>query len=167
MRTIPAPDKSNRNFMPPAGASGERKRVSSSHLIERVILPQRPAGGEESFEADVYNRFMRNLRQVPNSRLEIKILSAIQFTADLVDHGDALIAKTLVDMGLRAPRQAFPLSFLDFADKSLARRQWDIGSCPPSSVLSLRRHWDSIGEERTAQIAPNFEMFSAGPYARA
>lgn len=120
--------------------------------MERVILPLPPQNAQElKFEMDVYARFMRHLRHVPNSRMEIKVLSAIQFTADMMDVGDALVAKTLADLGLRAPRKAFPLSFLDFSDKALLRVNWDGGS-PPSCVVKLREFWDKIGEDRFAHV---------------
>lgn len=116
--------------------------------VEKVILPLPPQqAADKQFEMEIYARFMSHLRHVPNSRTEIKILSSIQFTADMTDCGDALVAKTLVDLGLRAPRKAFPVAFLDFADKSIARRAWDVGSAP-ASVVMLKDHWDHIGEDR-------------------
>lgn len=129
-----------------------RAGAGGAHNLERIILPLPPqAGAETKFEMEVYARFMRHLRSVPNSRMEIKILSAIQFTSDMMDTGDALIAKTLADLGLRAPRKAFSVSFLDFADRALMRTSWETGS-PPSCVLKLRDHWDRIGEDRFAHV---------------
>jgi hypothetical protein len=114
----------------------------------RVSLPLPPENTEESkFEMEVYARFMKHLRHVPNSGVDIKILSSIQFTADMMNTGDALAAKTLVDLGLLASRKAFPVAFLDFVDKSVARRAWEYGS-PPLSILALKEHWDRIGENR-------------------
>ena len=103
------------------------------------------------FEMEVYARFMGHLRQVPNSREEIKILSAIQFTADTMDTSDALIAKVLLDMGLRAPRRAFPATFLEFVDHTISRSSWELGS-PPKSVIELSNHWDVIGEDRFENV---------------
>jgi hypothetical protein len=115
---------------------------------DRIALPLPPAMGEQArFEMEVYARFMRHLRGVPNSRMEIKILSSLQFTADMMDTSDALVAKTLCDLGLRAPRKAFPVTFLDFVDKTTTRRSWEFGA-PPASVVALREHWDRIGEDR-------------------
>jgi hypothetical protein len=118
---------------------------------DRIALPLPPAetGDETRFEMEVYARFMRHLRGVPNSRMEIKILSALQFTADMMDTSDALVAKTLCDLGLRAPRKAFPVTFLDFVDKTTMRRSWEFGA-PPHSVVALKQHWDKIGEDRFA-----------------
>lgn len=115
---------------------------------ERVILPLPPKGeGDVRFEMEIYARFMRHLRQVPNSRMETKILSSIQFTADVMEISEALVAKTLVDMGLKAPRKAFPVSFLDFSDKSMARSYWEQGA-PQASIVKLNDHWHRIGEDR-------------------
>ena len=122
---------------------------NTGYETERTILPLPPSMGEEDrFEMEIYARFMRHLRQVPNTRMEIKILSSIQFTADMMDTSDALVAKTLVDLGLRAPRSALPVAFLDFVDNCFRRAVWDAGhELPQASLMTLKRHWDRIGEE--------------------
>ena len=149
-----------------------RKASAAAHNIanstERIALPLPPPPGTEArFEMEVYARFMRHLRHVPNSRMEIKILAAIQFTADMMDASDALVAKTLADLGLRAPRKAYPVSFLDFADKAVSRSIWDNGP-PPACVLALRDHWDRIGEDRFSILARDrYPVYSEGVYATA
>jgi len=112
-------------------------------------LPLPPESKEAHSEMEIYARFMRHLRMVPNSQMDIKILSAIQFTADMIDIGDALVAKTLVDLGLRAPRKAFPSDYLEFIDNSLLRTGWTVGG-PSSSAAALKLHWDQIGEDKFA-----------------
>lgn len=115
---------------------------------DNIVLPLPPTADEsKKFEMEIYARFMRHLRHVPNSRPAIKVLSSIQFTADMLDTSDALVSKILVDLGLRAPRKAFPMTFLDFADKSMQRAAWEPG-CTPESVVALNEHWNHIGEER-------------------
>ncbi len=89
---------------------------------------------------EIYLRFMGHIRHVPVSREEIKILSSIQFTADMTDNSDAYISNVLIDMGLRAPRLAFPNAFLDYADKALMRRGWDIGA-PSKALEELSDTW--------------------------
>ena len=79
-----------------------------------VLPPPPPAAIREIDDLIIYERFMRHLRNIPTSRTEIKVLSAIQFTADMLGHSDAHVANTLVDFGLRAPRMAFPADFLKF-----------------------------------------------------
>ena len=117
-----------------------------SHKIE---LPLPPENKDAASEMEIYARFMRHLRMVPNSKAEIKVLSAIQFTADMLDISDALISKTLVDLGLRAPRASFPSEYLEFLDKSLLRGGWEIGG-PTESAAELKLHWDRIGEDKFA-----------------
>jgi hypothetical protein len=155
-------------------ASGKDRRSFSPAIQaplnnERVALPLPPAPGREAnFEMEVYARFMRHLRQVPNSRMEIKILSAIQFTADMMEVGDALVAKTLADLGLRAPRKAFPVSFLDFADRAVQRRSWDTSGPAPSSIMAMKEHWDHIGENRfAATVRDQYAVYNEGAYAGA
>jgi len=133
----------------------------------RITLPLPPHNTEEDkLEMEIYVRFMGHLRHVPNSRVEIKILSSIQFTADMMNTSDALVAKTLVDLGLKVSRKAFPISFLDFVDKSIARKAWDYGG-PPLSVLALKEHWDRIGENRfESNFRPQYAVFNETTYER-
>lgn len=120
-----------------------------------ITLPLPPTDKQAISEMDIYARFMRHLRMVPNSRAEIKVLSAIQFTADMMDIGDALVAKTLVDLGLRAPRRALPEAYLDHVDRSLMRSGWEVGGPTPSSC-ALKSYWDSIGEDPFAAFRRDY-----------
>jgi len=127
---------------------------------ERIALPLPPCGAEGSAcreEMAIYARFMRHLRHVPNGRLEIKILSAIQFAADMLGYSDARIAKLLVDCGLRAPRIAFPADFLEFADQALMRSGWQVGG-PGTALLALKAHWDAIGEDKFAGFKKRYSV---------
>ena len=145
-------------------------QVESSYVRNndpgRIIFPLLPKAGQDNkFELEVFDVFISHLREVPNSRVEIKILSSIHFTADRLDASDALIAKTLVDMGLRAPRKAFPVSFLDFVDRAVMRRAWD-QSTPAGSVMALKEHWDYIGEDRfSAGLQTQYAVYNEGLYA--
>ncbi len=88
----------------------------------------------------IYTRFMGHMRHVPVSRMEIKVLSSIQFTSDIMDASDAHTAKALIEMGLRAPRMAFPIEFLDYIDRSMMRRGWDIGA-PTKGMIDQYDQW--------------------------
>ena len=114
-----------------------------SDIRADVQLPL-PPEKDASSDLEVYARFMSHVRQVPNSRIEIKVLSAIQFTADLLGHSDAQVAKLLVELGLRAPRLAFPAEFLDFADQCLVRDVWDVGG-PSEAMSELQSYWFASG----------------------
>tara|TARA_B100002003_G_C13855466_1_gene419099 strand:- start:178 stop:618 length:441 start_codon:yes stop_codon:yes gene_type:complete len=131
-------------------ALGNRDTFSNQKTNHALPLPP-PRAAEHNEEMAIYARFMRHLRHVPNSRMDIKILSAIQFTADMLDYSDAHIAKTLVDLGLRAPRIAFPADFLSFIDHALLRSEWDIGG-PSEGMKDLKAYWDEIGEDKFAAI---------------
>ncbi len=151
-----------------------RASLAHGRLADQIILPMPPAltdlaaGQDTRFEMEIYARFMRHLRDVPNSRAEIKILASIQFTADMMDIGEELVAKILVDLGLRAPRRAFPCGFLDFFDKCMLRRSWGLQdvngdlSGPPAAVLALKDHWDVIGEARFGSLPIQYAVFNEG-----
>lgn len=124
-------------------------KSNDNKVSSHIVLPLPPSDKNANTEMEIYARFMRHLRMVPNSQMEIKILSAIQFTADMIDIGDALVAKTLVDLGLRAPRKSFPSAYLEFIDKSLLRTGWEVGG-PTKSAAELKIHWDKIGEDKFA-----------------
>lgn len=123
-------------------------KIETALPSHKITLPLPPAINQDQ-DMDVYARFMRHLRCVPNSKAEIKILSALQFTADMMDCSDAHVSKVLVELGLRAPRMAFPAEFLAYADAALMRSGWEVGG-PSTGLLELKAHWDSIGEDRFA-----------------
>lgn len=155
----------NKTVTTPNGLKRNSSILSQSgRRAERVILPLPPemtdmnAGTDTRLEMDIYARFMRHLRDVPNSRMDIKILSSIQFTADMTDTHPDMVAKTLVDLGLRAPRRAFPDDFLEFCDNWMARRSMTtINSeyaTPPKSVVALHEFWGSVEEDRGLTAYP-------------
>lgn len=107
---------------------------------QNIILPYLDVSHACPEHKALYLRFMGHLRHVPVSRAEIKILSSIQFTADMTDNSDAYVSNFLVDIGLRAPRLAFPNAFLDFADRALMRRGWRVGA-PGVALEELQSYW--------------------------
>ncbi len=115
-----------------------------------ITLPYLDDNGATSEQRDIYCRFIKHLRHVPISRMEIKILSSIQFCADMMDSSDAYIAKELVEMGLRAPKIAFPQEFIDFMHNSLMRKGFSVGS-PSNAIIDLAKIWN-IGEEKVKAV---------------
>jgi hypothetical protein len=121
------------------------KANDNYQLPDRIVLPLPPESPESRTEMEIYARFMRHLRTVPNSREEIQILTSMQFVADMVDISDAEVARVLTECGLRAPRMAFPAEYLNFVDGEGVRG----GACKGVSA-DLRLHWARIGEDRFA-----------------
>lgn len=129
----------------------------NTETFENVFLPLPPLDGAEAPALEVYARFMKHYRLVPNSNIAIKILSAIQFTADMLDLNDAIVSKMLADMGLRAPRRAFPEAYLEHVDASLMRSGWDVGA-PAASSIDMKRFWDDIGEDKFAAYRREYAL---------
>jgi hypothetical protein len=135
--------------------------TTSLASTDNITLPIPPNSALDRTDMELYARFMRHLRNVPNSRMEIKILSAIQFTADMLDHSDAHISKALVDLGLRAPRVAFPADFLKYADQALMRSGWEVGA-PSTGLHELKAYWDQIGEGKFAAFRGEYSLINEG-----
>ena len=112
-------------------------------VSERIILPT------DQEDCAVYHIFMQHLPRVARNRLDIKILHALQYTADATGTDVTDICMMLVQMGLRAPRLAFPASFLEQVDLAVIRHgRGDMVLDP--TVMALRHHWDQLGEDRWA-----------------
>ena len=121
--------------------------------IELPLPPQK----EQLVEMEAYARFMQHLRRVPHNRMEIKILSAIQFTADMMDYTDAQIAKMMVDCGLRVGRAGLQMDYLEFADAALMRSGWDVGG-PSAPLVALKDYWDETGEDKFAAFRRDYTI---------
>jgi hypothetical protein len=130
---------------------------------DEVVLPLPPHLPADGDDMALYARFMRHLRNVPNSRMEIKVLSAIQFTADMLGHSDAHVAKLLVDLGLRAPRMAFPADFLKYASEAMMRSGWEVGA-PTHGLIALHNHWNRTGEDRFAAFRGEYTLIDERIY---
>ena len=137
-----------------------RETVTLNKNNHALPLPP-PDTMERREDMAIYARFMRHLRHVPNSRMEIKILSAIQFTADMLDHSDAHVGKVLVELGLRAPRLSFPADFLSFMDQAMMRSSWDIGG-PSENMKELKQFWNDIGEDKFGAMKAGYDLLE--PY---
>ena len=140
------------------------KSNDNSFEVHHITLPFPPTDMKADFEMEVYARFMRHLRQVCNSRSDIRVLSSIQFVADMMDVSDALISKILVDLGLRAPRMAFPEAYLEFADNTLMREIHQSGSAS-LCLRELQNHWAETGDDRFAAFKRLYPTLSVGVFA--
>lgn len=135
----------------------EKTFKSNDNKVESVILPLPPLDLKDKVDMEIYARFMRHLRYVANSRMEVKVLSAIQFTADMMDLQDAQVARILLDLGLLAPRLSFPNEFLEFADNARTRSTTEYGSAG-QSLQELYSHWDSIGEDKFVSFKREYKI---------
>jgi len=121
--------------------------IKTTRAATRIILPclVESAGANER---EIYMAFFKSFREGQQRRMEVRILTAIHRAADETDNSDAYVSRVLVDMGLMAPRLAFPADFLDHVDATLIRDR-PLRSIP-ASYTALTQHWTAIGEEMFA-----------------
>lgn len=124
-------------------------KANDNPLTEKFILPVPEIRIAAGTEMEIYARFMRHLRLAVHKTMEIRVLSSIQFVADMLNLPDQQVTKILVDMGLRAPRMALPSEYIDYADEALMQGAWDTGAAN-TSLKELQSHWKDIGEDRLA-----------------
>ena len=120
--------------------TGHRHRRS----LTPTVLPYLPENAGSN-EREIYTAFIRSLRESTHRRMEVRILTAIHKAADLTDNSDAYVSRVLVDLGLLAPRLAFPGDFLDHVDATLLRDKPLLRI--PASYQALTQHWGALGEE--------------------
>lgn len=128
-----------------------------------IILPLPPTDMKATFEMEIYARFMRHLRTVPTSRPDIRVLAATQFVADMMNIEDSDVANVLVGLGLRAPRMAFPETFLTAADNAVMREIHEIGFVNPP-MQELQSHWQKIGEDKFAAFRRCYPTLAEGMF---
>lgn len=89
---------------------------------EDVKYPYPPLRILADTEMEIYAHFMRTFRHAVSSDISKNIQIAMECTAHKLGMNEADIASVLVSLGLKAPREAFPQSYLNFIDKHLLRQ---------------------------------------------
>lgn len=102
------------------------------------MMPLPPEEGR--FAHECYMKFMRHMNRIKGADMDHRILRGIQFTADMTDNSTAHIAQLLVEMGLRAPQNAFPQDFIDYMEERRDKPAWMLGA-PTRSQIELDRFW--------------------------
>lgn len=118
--------------------------TTSSRIHTRIILPCLPQSASEPVR-EIYMAFLRAFREGPQRRMETRLLTAIHRAADVTENSDAYVSRVLCELGLMAPRLAYPGDFLDHVDATMVRDR-PLLSVPPA-YLALVQHWAAIGEE--------------------
>ena len=117
------------------------------------IMPLPPEDGK--FAHECYMTFMHHMNRAAGPGLDQRILSAISYTAKATDNSTAHISQLLVEMGLRAPKAAFPGDFISHITERLGRDAWMLGA-PTANQMDLARIW-----QKTPEAKPQLKQSSA------
>lgn len=125
---------------------GKKTPSHQNTSTSRIKMPAPPLSAlqNDPFCLDLYNHFTGHIRNASPHMVELQIFEAIQSTAVHMNISNAFAAATLVDMGLRAPRKAFPASFLDYVDK--IRTNTELRQNARPSLMALNEHWHDLRE---------------------
>lgn len=91
-----------------------------------ITYPSLPL--EETQDSRCCYSFHRFMKLVDQRNENLAIYQAIQLTAQETGYSDMYIAKTLVEHGLKAPKEAFPESFSSFLKEKTELNPWAAGS---------------------------------------
>lgn len=112
-------------------------------------MPVPPADSSPDF---VYHQaFVHEMNRVENSSIALKLRQAIINTADRTKTSPAHVARLLVDYGLRAPRHAFPDSFVDFVDSRPEPKLSVLRAAQDLDVLELKNFWQALRPQMTEE----------------
>lgn len=106
----------------------------------------------DKFDREIIQIFLSRYRDILFQRDEMRVWSAIHKTADLTGNSEGVIAKTLVDYGLRVARASFPQDFLDHIDQLNIRSHSNRIEELPESYADLIEFWAYGGEDPFAFI---------------
>lgn len=94
---------------------------------------------KNNFEDEVISGFLQAVRQIEFMRPH-NVRQAIEIVADKTQNSAANIARILVEQGLKAPKEAFPISFLQHVLEKRHIPVWQKGAATPAQE-SLIRFW--------------------------
>lgn len=100
--------------------------------------------GDNSSDFVYHQAFIHAMNRIQNASIATKLRQAIEETADATQTSPAHIARLLVDYGLRAPRHAFPDSFLDYIDSRPEPKLSVLRAAEDLDVTELKNFWQAL-----------------------
>ncbi len=121
--------------------------------IYTMPVPPAPSSPDLAY----YQTFVHAMNRTKASSIAEKLRTAIELTAELAQTSPAHIARMLVDHGLRAPKNAFPDSFVDYVESRPAPKSFVPLAAADADVAALRNFWQTLvsakAEERALENA--------------
>lgn len=86
------------------------------------------------------SQFMHEFQRQPAQDSWYRILTAIETTAKKTGNAPEVVARALVENGLRASKESFPEKFVSAVEDGLAMPRWNIGAVTPQQ-RELTQFW--------------------------
>ena len=103
---------------------------------------------ETSADFAYYQAFVHEMNRVTTPvaapAIGEKLCQAIEATAVRMNTSPAHVARLLVDYGMRAPRHAFPTSFVDYVDNRPEPKMSILRAAQDFDVMQLRDFWAAL-----------------------
>jgi len=94
-------------------------------------LPAQPPAGADTLTIHFLNQFMHEFQSQRGKDTYLRIYTAISQTATKSGNAPEVVARALVESGLRASRESFPGKFVETIEKKHMTPKWEIASVTP------------------------------------
>ena len=84
-----------------------------------------PENHIHSSSNEYYPEFIKNLRDIGRGSKSDKVKAAIKLTAETLHISPEFVARCLVEIGVRAPKSAFPRNFVAFINGRKDKSIWE------------------------------------------
>jgi hypothetical protein len=99
-------------------------------------------GNADTLTRHFLTQFLYEFRSQRGRDSYYRIYTAIENTAKKTGNAPEVVARALVESGLRAARESFPGSFVETVEKKSAEPQWNIGALTPQQ-RELMSFWNT------------------------
>lgn len=110
--------------------------------VQNYTLPALPATAD-TLSIHFYTQFMHEFQRQRNADPYFRIYAAIESTAKKSGNAPDVVARSLVESGLRASKESFPGSFVATIEQSSAEPTWHISAATPQQ-RELAASWGIV-----------------------
>ncbi len=103
---------------------------SPQHLSQNFSLPSLPANAD-TLTRHFYAQFMLEFQSQRSTDSYFRIFTAIEKTASKTGNAPEVVARSLVESGLRAARESFPQKFISAIENKSVMPQWNLNAMTP------------------------------------
>ncbi len=103
---------------------------SPQHSAQNFSLPSLPANAD-TLTRHFYAQFMLEFQSQRTTDSYFRIYTAIEKTASKTGNAPEIVARALVESGLRASRESFPRQFIASIEKRSVMPKWNLNAMTP------------------------------------
>lgn len=112
-----------------------------------------PATGADTLTKHFCTHFLHEFQRQRTKEHYFRIYTAIEKTAAKTGNAPDVVARALVESGLRASKDAFPGSFVTAIEQRREMPRWNLAAMTPQQ-RELMHFWSAAGAYRSGEYKP-------------